>query len=110
MGHWGIGALGHRGIGALGHWGTMLHHEYVELPELEAVVRRVDEVGVLRQSELRLHQVHHVRDQVVDAHERAPPVAEDAAGDGRRALADHRLVKVRGRGVRIRARRVRVRV
>eukprot|EP00964_Phaeocystis_antarctica_P070588 scaffold42993_cov56-Phaeocystis_antarctica.AAC.1 len=71
----------------------MLHHEYVELAELEAVVRRVDKVSVLCQPELRLHQVHHVRDQVVDAHERAPPVAEDAAGDGRRALADHRLTR-----------------
>ena len=73
LGHWCIGAMGHWGNGALGHWGIRLHHEYVELPELEAVVGRVDEVGVLRQPQLPLHQVHHVRDQVVHAHQRAPP-------------------------------------
>ena len=74
-----------RGIGALGHcWGIRLHHEYVELSKLEAVVRRVHEVGVLRQTELALHQVHHARYQVVHAHERAPPVAEDASRDGGR--------------------------
>jgi len=88
----------------------MLHHEYVELAELEAVVRRVDEVGMLRQPELHLHQVHHVRYQVIHAHQRAPPVAEDAAGDGGRTLANHRLTRHHSRVSLSKARLKHVRV
>ena len=68
-----------------------LVHQDVELAELEAVVGRVEEVGAIGEAELLLHQVDDVRDQVVDRHERAPAVAEDAVRSVRRLFGEHRL-------------------